>query len=51
VKAYWTKRSLGSLDECRGSWCKVKVGGVAGWAARSRTWGVQEAPVCGPPRS
>ena len=47
TKAYWTKRSLGQLDECRGSWCRVKVDGVTGWAPRHRTWGVQEAAVCG----
>ena len=51
VRAYWVQRSLGALDDCRGSWCRITVEGVTGWAPRSRVWGVQEAPVCGARRS
>jgi SH3-like domain-containing protein len=46
-RAFWVQRSLGSLDECSGGWCRVKVGGVSGWAPRNSVWGVQEAAVCG----
>ena len=47
TRAYWVRRSLGSLDECNGGWCRVKVEGVAGWAPRASVWGTQEAAVCG----
>jgi SH3-like domain-containing protein len=46
-RAFWVQRSLGSLDECTGGWCRVKVEGVSGWAPRNAVWGVQEAAVCG----
>ena len=46
-RAFWVQRSLGSLDECSGAWCRVKVEGVSGWAPRNSIWGVQEAAVCG----
>ena len=49
-RAFWVRRSLGALEECKGSWCRVKVEGVAGWAPRTAIWGAQEARVCGPPR-
>jgi len=51
TRAYWLQRSLGALEECQGSWCRIKVEGVTGWAPRSRVWGVQEAAVCASQRS
>ncbi len=47
VKALWRGRSLGELDACRGSWCRVKVESVSGWAPGRLIWGSSEAPVCG----
>ncbi len=46
-RAFWVKRSLGGFDECKGGWCRVKVGGATGWVPKTWTWGVQEYPVCG----
>src|SRR5918997_1583990 len=42
VKALWRPRSLGELDECRGAWCRVKVGSVGGWAPKRVLWGASE---------
>ncbi len=39
-------RALASLDDCRGGWCRVKAGGVSGWAPAERLWGVAEGAQC-----
>jgi SH3-like domain-containing protein len=31
---------MAKLDECRGEWCRVAAGEVAGWMQRSDLWGV-----------
>ena len=49
-RGYWVKRSLGTLDDCEGAWCRVKVEGVSGWAPKASIWGAQETRVCGQPR-
>ena len=46
-RAFWVRRSLGSLDECRGGWCRIKVAEAAGWVPKAWAWGVQDYPVCG----
>ena len=47
VKALWRARSLAELDDCRGNWCRVKVGAAGGWAPRRVVWGSTERAVCG----
>ena len=39
-------RALATLDRCVGAWCKVRVGGVSGWASASSVWGVAAARQC-----
>jgi SH3-like domain-containing protein len=39
-------RAVASLDACKTGWCRVKAGGVSGWAPAQRLWGVAEAPQC-----
>ncbi|HEY2051388.1 MAG TPA: SH3 domain-containing protein [Caulobacteraceae bacterium] len=39
-------RALASLDRCENGWCKVKVGGLSGWAPATSFWGVDAAPQC-----
>jgi SH3-like domain-containing protein len=46
-RAFWVKRSIGAFDECKGGWCRIKVGRISGWAPKAWTWGVQEHAVCG----
>jgi SH3-like domain-containing protein len=43
---YLNPRALAVLDRCRGAWCKVAVGGVAGWLASDQVWGLAAAPQC-----
>ncbi len=38
--------ALADLDRCQGDWCRVRVGGVTGWAPASRLWGVAPAAQC-----
>jgi len=46
VSAYLAPRALASLDRCQGDWCKIKVGGIAGWIRASAVWGVADTPQC-----
>lgn len=46
VKAYMAPRSLGSLDRCKGGWCRIKVDRIDGWAPAAALWGTAEAPQC-----
>jgi SH3-like domain-containing protein len=39
-------RALAALDRCAGDWCRVKVGGVAGWLPQDAVWGVAPAAQC-----
>ena len=39
-------RALAVLGRCQGSWCKVKAGGVSGWAAAGEVWGTAAAAQC-----
>lgn len=39
-------RAVANLDSCKGGWCRVKAGGVTGWAPVERFWGVTDAPQC-----
>ncbi|MBM3572924.1 MAG: hypothetical protein FJX52_11310 [Alphaproteobacteria bacterium] len=31
---------IGSLQQCRGDWCRVEAGGLRGWIKRGECWGV-----------
>ena len=31
---------IAKLDECRGDWCRIAAGDIAGWVQRSDLWGV-----------
>ena len=44
--ALWVGRSLGSLDRCRGGWCRIKVEDARGWVRQNAAWGLSAAPVC-----
>ncbi len=46
VRAYMAPRSLGSLDHCKGGWCRIKVDRIEGWAPASALWGTAEPPQC-----
>ncbi len=39
-------RALASLAACQAGWCRVKAGGVSGWAPADRLWGVAEGAQC-----
>ena len=39
-------RALASLEDCKAGWCRVKVGGVSGWAPADALWGTQTAAQC-----
>jgi SH3-like domain-containing protein len=39
-------RALARLGRCQGGWCKVKAGGVSGWLAADRVWGLDEKAQC-----
>ena len=49
VAAYLAPRALAGLDDCKGGWCRLSVGGVKGWAPETELWGTSEAPQCKPP--
>jgi SH3-like domain-containing protein len=46
VVAYLQARSLAEFGGCKAGWCKVKAGGVSGWAPAAELWGVAEEPLC-----
>ncbi|MEO9211550.1 MAG: SH3 domain-containing protein [Caulobacteraceae bacterium] len=39
-------RALAALEGCRGSWCKVAVGGVSGWVDAGAVWGLAGQAQC-----
>jgi SH3-like domain-containing protein len=39
-------RALATLDDCKAGWCRVKAGGVSGWARSEALWGVAEGAQC-----
>ncbi len=48
VAAYLQSRSIAGLVRCGAKgWCKLKAGGVTGWAPAQELWGVDERPQCG----
>jgi SH3-like domain-containing protein len=49
VAAVLNGRSIASLGDCRGGWCRVSAGRAEGWAPASSLWGVDENPQCRPP--
>ncbi|MET3526779.1 SH3-like domain-containing protein [Phenylobacterium koreense] len=47
IIAYLAPRSIAQLPKgCEKGWCKVKAGGVSGWAPASELWGVSDAIQC-----
>lgn len=46
VRALWTPRSLGRLDQCKDGWCRIEVGGERGWVRQGAVWGGKQGPVC-----
>ncbi len=54
ARGWLAPRALADLDRCAGSWCKVTVAGVSGWAPSSALWGAAPGTQCpvglpGPP--
>ncbi len=46
VRALLGPRSLGALDRCSKGWCKIRAGGLTGWAPADAVWGTSEAAQC-----
>jgi len=46
ANAYLRPRSVASLGDCRGGWCKVSVDGAAGWVKSSEVWGLAPGAQC-----
>jgi SH3-like domain-containing protein len=44
--AFLNPKALARLTRCRGGWCQVKVGAVAGWIAADQVWGLGDARQC-----
>ncbi len=40
---------IARLDECRGEWCELSVGGHDGWARKGALWGVDIPAATGEP--
>jgi SH3-like domain-containing protein len=38
--------AIAGLDLCQGDWCRVRVGGLVGWAPAGSLWGVAPAAQC-----
>ena len=36
---------IGKLLECKGTWCRLQVGGRKGWLPRDQIWGVYPTEV------
>lgn len=48
VTAYLAGRALADLDHCDAQgWCRLKAGGVSGWAPAGELWGVADGLQCG----
>lgn len=41
-RAYLAPGALAKLDRCKGGWCRVEVGGEAGWTRAAGMWGAAE---------
>jgi len=39
-------RAVAALDDCKAGWCRVKAGGVSGWAPAEKLWGVAPGAQC-----
>jgi SH3-like domain-containing protein len=47
VVAILASRALAELDRCeKDGWCRLKAGGVSGWAPAAEVWGTAEEPQC-----
>jgi SH3-like domain-containing protein len=46
VAGWLAPRALATLDKCEKGWCKVKAGGIKGWAPQSEVWGAEPAAQC-----
>lgn len=47
IIAYLAPRSIAQLTkDCEDGWCKVKAGGVSGWAPAGELWGTSDAIQC-----
>lgn len=44
--AFLAGRSMASLVRCQKGWCRVKAGGVSGWAREGSLWGTAPKPQC-----
>jgi SH3-like domain-containing protein len=49
ASATLVSHALADLDECKGGWCRLRVGHAGGWAPASVLWGVSDAPQCRAP--
>ncbi len=39
-------QGLAQLEACKEGWCRLKAGGVEGWAAEQELWGLNPAAQC-----
>jgi SH3-like domain-containing protein len=46
VTALLAPRAVASLDDCKAGWCRLKAGGVSGWAPADKLWGVADGAQC-----
>jgi SH3-like domain-containing protein len=46
VEGLLRPRALADFDRCEGAWCRLRAGGVSGWASADQVWGVAPAPQC-----
>ncbi|HEY2661172.1 MAG TPA: SH3 domain-containing protein [Caulobacteraceae bacterium] len=46
VAAYLAPRAMAVLDRCQGDWCKIAMGGTAGWTRAGSVWGTSPTPQC-----
>lgn len=46
VAAFLSPHGLASLVKCEDGWCRIKAGGVSGWARETAFWGVAARPQC-----
>ena len=46
VAAYLAPRAMAVLDRCQGEWCKIRLGGITGWARAGSVWGTAPTPQC-----
>jgi SH3-like domain-containing protein len=46
VEGLLNAKALAAIDKCKDGWCKVSAGGVSGWLATDKVWGLAPAPQC-----